>query len=101
MADPLVRWHRSPDVAVVDHGSRVVVLALTDPAAARPLVLQGPAAAVWHALDEPRTTADVVSHVTADVGIPAAEVEHDVATFLSELAARGLIRPADPDTMTT
>lgn len=85
----------------MDHGSRVVVLPLTDPSGARPLVLEGPAAAVWHALDEPRSTADVVARVSADFGIPAAEVELDVATFLSELAAGGLIRPADPDTIAT
>jgi Coenzyme PQQ synthesis protein D (PqqD) len=85
----------------VDHGSRVVVLPLTDPIEARPLVLEGPAAAVWHALDEPRSTAGVVAHVSADFGIPAAEVELDVAAFLSELAESGLIRPADPDTIAT
>jgi hypothetical protein len=83
---------------VVDNGSRVVLLALADPSKATPLVLEGPAAAVWHALQSPRTTAEVVRDVSADFGLPAAEVEHDVTAFLSELAASGLIRPAGPDT---
>ncbi len=98
MPEAPARWHRHPDVAVVDSGSRVVVLVLTDPTRARPLVLEGPAAAVWHALETPRTTEEVVSDVSADFGIPAAEVERDVAAFLSELAASGLVRPASPDT---
>jgi hypothetical protein len=84
-------WRRSADLAVVDHGDRVVVLALSQPATARPLVMEGPAAAIWHALDEPGTTAQVAARVAADFGFPAAEVRRDVETFLALLAARSLV----------
>ena len=100
MPDPLAHWSRSPDVAVVDHGSRVVVLPLTDPTEARPLVLEGPAAAVWHALDEPRSTAAVVEYVAADFGIPAAEVGPDVLGFLVELESSGLVTQCPGGTRT-
>lgn len=91
MTDEPTLWRRSPDVAVVDRGARVVVLALEDPATARPLVMEGPAAAIWHALDEPATTAQVAERVAADFGLPATEVEADVATFIVELRRRGLL----------
>ena len=84
-------WRRNPDCAVVDHGDRVVVLPLTDPATARPLVMEGSAVAVWHALDEPGTSAQVVARVAADFGFPAAEVRSDVETFLELLAARDIV----------
>ena len=84
-------WRRSPDVAVVDDVTRVVVLGLADPATARPLVMEGPAAAIWHALDQPGTTAQVVQRVAADFGLPATEVESDVTAFLIELRRSGLV----------
>lgn len=89
---PESRWSRSPDVAVIDHGDRVVVLDLSRPADARPLVLEGPAAAVWHAIAEPGTAADIVARVAADFDLPATEVRHDVESFLSALADQGLAR---------
>ena len=76
---------------MVETPDRVVVLALSDPATARPLVMEGPAAAVWRALEVPGSTPEVVARVAADFGLPAAEVGPDVATFLVELAARGLV----------
>jgi hypothetical protein len=84
-------WRRSPDVAVVDDDTRVVVLGLADPATARPLVMEGPAAAIWHALAEPGTTAQVVERVASDFGLPATEVETDVTTFILELRRRRLV----------
>ena len=89
-------WVRSPDVAVVDHGQRVVVLDLSQPTTARPLVMEGPAASIWHALDQPGTRADIVARVAADFGLPATEVRHDVETFLSLLAEQGLARIEPP-----
>jgi hypothetical protein len=83
-------WVRATEVAVVDHGPRVVVLDLSDPRTARPLVMEGPAAAIWHALSEPRTTEQVVAAVASDFGLPATEVEADVRGFLTTLRERGL-----------
>jgi hypothetical protein len=75
---------------VVDHGARVVVLDLSALQTAHPLVMEGPAAAIWHALSEPRTAEQVTAAVAADFGLPATEVEADVATFLATLQDRGL-----------
>jgi Coenzyme PQQ synthesis protein D (PqqD) len=93
LADDPAVWRRSPDVAVVDGDTRVVVLGLADPATARPLVMEGPAAAIWHALEEPGTTAQVVQRVAADFGLPVTEVETDVSTFIVELRRRRLVLP--------
>jgi hypothetical protein len=84
-------WRRSPDVAVVDRGDRVVLLALADPATARPLVLEGPAAAIWRALEEARTAHGLVEAVASDVGLPATDIETDVLDFLRELSGHGLV----------
>jgi hypothetical protein len=53
--------------------------------------MEGPAAAIWHALAEPGTGAEVTARVAADFGAPAAEVRRDVEMFLSLLAARSLV----------
>ncbi|GAB3433732.1 hypothetical protein GCM10027517_00980 [Phycicoccus ginsengisoli] len=90
------RWCRAPEVAVVDRGERVVLLALADPTSARPMVLEGPAAAVWHALAEPGTGAEVAVRVADSVGVPAAEVEADVSAFLEQLVTVGLVAPPAP-----
>jgi hypothetical protein len=84
-------WTRSPEVAVVESPGRVVVLALAHPTTARPLVMEGPAAAIWHALAEPATVAQVAELVAADFGVPATEVDGDVATFVADLESRGLL----------
>ena len=84
-------WRRSPDVAVVDGDTRVVLLGLADPATATPLVLEGPAASVWHALAAPGTTAEVVQRVAADFGLPATEVEADVSAFIEDLRRKMLV----------
>jgi hypothetical protein len=94
-------WRRNPDVAVVESLGRVVVLDLTTPQTASPFAMEGSACAIWQALAEPSTTAQVVERVAADFGAPAAEVEPDVLAFLAELLARRLasVSPRDaPDT---
>jgi hypothetical protein len=91
LTDEPTVWRRSPDVAVVDGDTRVVVLGLADPATARPLVMEGPAAAIWHALAEPGTTHQVVERVARDFGLSATEVEADVTTFMEQLADAGLV----------
>lgn len=90
-------WRRRPDVAVVESPGRVVLLPLEDPVSARPLVMEGPAAAIWQALGEPATAAEVVARVAVDFGVPAAEVEGDVMQFLAELLERRLLDTSDLD----
>ena len=88
-------WVRATEVAVVDHGSRVVVLDLSDPRTARPLAMDGPAAAIWHALEWPASTSEVVDRVAADFGLPAADVRVDVGSFIDRLASVGLVRTTE------
>jgi hypothetical protein len=84
-------WHRSADVAWVGNGERVVVLDLGDPTAARPQLMEGPAAAIWRAVDGVRDTDGVVSAVAAAAGLTTDEVAGDVAGFLEQLWAQGLL----------
>jgi hypothetical protein len=85
-------WSRNPGFAVVESPGRVGVLDLGEVTAARPLVMEGPAAAIWSALETPGTTVQVVERVAHDFGLPAAEVADDVRGFLDDLCARGLVR---------
>ena len=84
-------WHRSVDVAYVDDGERVAVLALNalDPLGAR--LLTGPAAAIWqamgHASDEKAIIAAVAHEFAADVST----IEPDVRGFLADLLEQGLL----------
>ena len=84
-------WTRSTDVAFVDSPGRVVVLDLSEPATAQPFVMEGPAEAIWRALDAPGTTDEVVSRVAREFGAPAAQVAGDVVDFLADLRARRLV----------
>lgn len=90
-------WRRNADVAVVESPGRVVVLDLTTPQTARPFAMEGSAWAIWQALAEPSTTAQIVERVAADFGAPAAEVEPDVVTFLAELESQGLASASPRD----
>jgi Coenzyme PQQ synthesis protein D (PqqD) len=73
-------------------------LDLSAPEATAPMVMEGPAEAIWRALDVPQTAGAVCAHVAADFGLPASEVAADVVGFLEELHRRGLVerREADP-----
>ena len=88
-------------MAVVESPGRVVVLDLAHPTTARPLVMEGTAAAIWHALAEPATVAQVAGQVAADFGVPAADVDADVLAFLGELETLGLLRQSGSDTHDT
>jgi hypothetical protein len=83
-------WTRSPDVAMVESPGRAVVLDLATPETAKPLAMEGSAYAIWQALAEQPTTDQVVERVAADFGVPAAELEPDVLSFLAVLESRGL-----------
>ena len=52
-------WSRSPDVAFVDDGDRVVVLGLGEPSVSRPSLLSAEAADVWRRLERPLTAREV------------------------------------------
>jgi hypothetical protein len=83
-------WRHQGDLAVVDSGDRVVVLDLAS-LAVPPQILEGSAAAIWRAVDGERATPEVVDSVAESFGVEAAEIEHDVTTFLASLATAGLL----------
>jgi hypothetical protein len=56
-----------------------------------PLRLDGPAAAVWHELDAPRTDLELVDRVAARIGTTTAEVGGDVITTRTALALIGAV----------
>ena len=88
-------WRRGSRVAeiVSDDGERAAVLNVDT---TRPLVLTGSAARIWSLVDGRRTDdqirAELGSEYGADPGTPLlAEIDREVARFLADLAARGLI----------
>lgn len=77
-------WSRSPDVAFVDDGERVVVLRLADQGQ-RPQLLAGHAATVWRLLSQPRTAAELLA-----VASTRGDTELEPATLLPQMEAVGL-----------
>lgn len=83
------RWRRSPRVAFVDDGQRVVALSLRDLRASRPLLLAGPGAVIWRALADRPCASDLArltapSHLSEDDGVD------EMVRFLEELEKAGL-----------
>lgn len=81
------RWRWADRLAQVHRPDRVVLMALDHlgPDSA-PLALEGLGHAIWSALDEPRTSDELVAAVRAaypDVGLTTADAEE----FLRDLAA--------------
>ncbi len=56
-----------------------------------PRILEGPAAAIWRAVDGENAASEVVASVAASFGVETAEIESDVVTFLASLASAGLL----------
>ena len=57
-----------------------------------PVVLTGPAWLIWTSVVETPRLDDVVAAVSSSTGAPVAEVAGDVAGFLEQLVAQGLLR---------
>lgn len=89
----MTTWQRSDTLAAVEYDASIVLLDLANLTPdSIPLVLEGPAGLVWAALDAPRSTAEIVEAVRAQVDPGAAEqVARDVPGFLEELATAGLV----------
>ena len=84
-------WHRADDVAYVDDGERVAVLALDalDPLGAR--LLTGPAAAIWQAIGHESEEKAIIAAVAHEFAADASTIEADVRGFLADLLAQGLL----------
>ena len=86
-------WARADDVlwrATIDG---VVVLV---PSADEPVVLGGPAAAVWHLLEHPTSLGVLCQRLTALYDVSASRIVADVAPLLDELDGRGVLRYSRP-----
>jgi hypothetical protein len=65
---------------------------LLDPRSGDYYRLEGTAAAVWELCDGVRTESTIVAEVARRSGAPRAQVRADVAAFLDECAAAGLVQ---------
>lgn len=86
-------WERSPQVVyeVVD-GQAVLV----DPTGTELLTLNPVGTLVWEALDGRRDAAALAAALVDRFdGVSAAVLTHDIAEFLAEVEAAGLVVPAD------
>lgn len=85
---------RSSELAVVDSGDRVAVLNL-ERLAQPPAVMEGTGAAVWQAIGDGGTLAEVTARVAATYEVPPAAIEADVAAFVESLLELGLVSVSD------
>jgi hypothetical protein len=83
-----VAWRRR-NTMLTRRTPRAVLIFPED--ATEPLRLDGPAAAAWHELAEPRTDPELVDRVAARVGTTAAEVGGDVIATRTALALIGAV----------
>lgn len=89
-------WQRSPRVVyeVVD-GQAVLV----DPDGVELLTLNPVGTLVWEALDGSREAAELAADIAGRFdGVPVETIARDVEDFLAEVAAAGLVIPADSTT---
>ena len=93
MTAGLEMWSRSPDVAFVDDGERVVLLPL-GALPNQPRLLHGSAAAVWRLLQRPCTPTQVAGELSQSAATGALTLEK-LETFLTDLASHGLVRPVE------
>jgi len=89
-------WQRSPRVVyeVVD-GQAVLV----DPEGVELLTLNLVGTLIWAELDGVREPADLAAALIGRLdGVGPADLERDIAAFLAEISAAGLVAPADDPT---
>lgn len=89
-ADAAARWHRSPDLAVVESEGRVAVLHLAH-LGRDPLILEGTAHAIWRALTAYDDLDALNAAVAADFGMDPADTRDQVLSFLESLEAAGVL----------
>lgn len=87
-------WRRSPDVAVVEHEGRIVLLNLAAPAAV-PVVLDGTAAVLWRLLEEVDTEVRLTGAVAREFRVHPSSIRSDVHHFLSQIHALGFVTRGD------
>ena len=86
-------WRRGGLVAEARTGGRgrVALLHLND---TQPVVLEGPAAAIWDLIDGQRSEQDILAELEATFEDVLGEMQVQAERFLASLEARRLIEPA-------
>ena len=82
---------RSSELAVVERDDHAVILDLRRLDDPDPIQLDGTALTIWRAIDGRRDRAAIVAAVASAHGVEPTVVEPDVATFLDDLARRGIL----------
>lgn len=82
------RWQRRSDVLWRRSDERVLLLPTGEDDA---LLLDGSGCAVWQALAEPRSIAELVDLLAHLHGVAPAAIADDVSTAITALAAHGLV----------
>ena len=86
-------YRHSSNVAQVrtESANRVALLHLD---ANQPVVLEGPAAAIWELIDGQRTEQGILAELQATFEDESGQMESQVAAFLNTLKKQHLIEPA-------
>lgn len=84
-------WLPSPHVCFVDDGERVVLLDLSDPRSAHPMLLRGSAASVWRIIANGASTSQVVTAMTDEYVGAVQEISEDIDRTLGKLRVANLI----------
>ena len=101
MTDP--RLSSNPQTVVVrkqvQHEAKLSEssLALLDAEAGKYFGLEDTAARIWQLVSEPRSVQQIVETLMQDYDVDDTTCRRDVAVFLDDLAAQGLIRLEPPD----
>lgn len=82
---------KGDDVAVASSPQRVTLLDLAH-LERPPVVLEGSAAVIWHAIDGERDLPGIVDAVAEEVGVEADVVHDDVVAFVDQLVGLGLLQ---------
>lgn len=86
-----VAHKHSAELAVVESPGRVVVLDLTR-LDRPPVVLEGTAAEIWHAIDGVRDDETICTDLAASYGMLPEQIRADVLACLTQLTDLGLVQ---------
>lgn len=84
---------RSPDILASDMDGETVMLAISS---GRYYSLDPVGSAVWEALEEPRTWADLVAHLVDHFEVGEERCRAETEDFLAEMLAEGILLIHEP-----
>lgn len=86
----MTTWRRHPHTLWRSSGERVVLLA---PDADEPSTLSATGALVWHLLEQPRRTDELVAELAAVFDEDAGRIAQETAAFVEDMVSCGAIEP--------